>query len=112
MATPDDVMGELVNNSDLIVMYDGAQGMFTGAGLRTGSLRYMVKQVIWDLLRFQKPASYTVIDPTVPWGLRDMVSAIFKMTYDNNVMLKQLVAQLPMPTNVAASTTPTTAAKE
>lgn len=94
MANPDDVMRELINNGDLIVVYDGAQGMFPEGGRRTGSLRYALSKLIWDLLRFQAPATNIrpPFDLKAKWGLRDMVTAAFLRTEQNNFMLRKLCA--------------------
>lgn len=92
MATPDDVERELVNNNDLVTVYDGAQGMFPEGGRRTGSLRYAVFKLVWDLMRFQSPATNIKppFDMKAKWGMRDMVSAVFLRTEQNNFMLRKL----------------------
>lgn len=93
MADADTVMGEMSNNGDAIRMYEGATpNQFDGAGLRTGSLRYMIKKLVWDVLRFQKPADFLgwVFDPNAAVGLRDSHSRLYVLTVQNNAMLRKL----------------------
>lgn len=98
MATPDNVMAELLNNNDVVVIYDGAVG-FPEAGRRTGSLRYATFKLIWDLLRFQKPADFKwpTVDVTKAVGMRDQVSRVHLLTEQNNWMLRQLMAKNKLP---------------
>lgn len=94
MANPDDVMRELINNDDLVVIYDGAQGLFPEGGRRTGSLRYSSFKLIWDFLRFQKPADFVAktFDPSRRWGMRDQASRTHLLAEQNNFMLRKLAA--------------------
>jgi hypothetical protein len=92
MANPDDVMRELNNNDDLCVVYDGAQGLFPEGGRRTGSLRYVLFKLGWDLLRFQKIKDFGTFDATAAHGVRDQVTRILLLTEQNNVMLRKLCA--------------------
>lgn len=101
MADANTVMGELKNDGDVVVIYDGAQGMFSEGGRRTGSLRYALFKLIWDLLRFQKIGDKFFdkpFDPATAYGMRDMVTRTLKLTEENNALLKQLVGQLTVGT--------------
>ncbi len=92
MATPDDVQRELINNNDLVTVYDGAQGLFPEGGRRTGSLRYSVFKLVWDVLRFQKPKDFQgwAFDANSPVGMRDQVSRTYVLAVQNNAMLRKL----------------------
>lgn len=95
MATPDDVLGELLNNGDVVTIYDGAQGLFPEGGRRTGSLRYALFKLIWDFLRFQKTGDFvTATDPSKPTGMRDQVSRLLAVTEANNVLLTAIAVKV------------------
>ena len=89
MATPDDVRIELVNDGDAIVVYEGHPN--PKVRVRTGSLRYWLKCLVWDLLRFQ-PIDYGKPNPdrSLPYGLRDGVTRLMYQTDQNNVILRRL----------------------
>lgn len=99
MASPDDVMRELLNNTDVVVIYDGAQGLFPEGGRRTGSLRYAAFKLIWDFLRFQKAKDFAgwTFDPNKAYGMRDQVSRTYLLTEQNNWMLRKLCADAKVP---------------
>jgi hypothetical protein len=92
MADANSVMLELNNNGDLVVVYDGAQGLFPEGGRRTGSLRYSIFKLVWDFLRFQKPGDFLgwKFDPNTPVGMRDVVSRQYVLAVQNNAMLRAL----------------------
>lgn len=89
MATPDDVQVELKNDGDWILVYEGHPN--PSVVRRTGSLRYWLKCLVWDLLRFF-PIDYGKPNPDrkVPYGLRDSVARIMFQTDQNNQLLRRL----------------------
>lgn len=86
---------------DTIFLYDGAVQAKNGfSPWKAWDIRGWLNRLVWDLLRFQvidsgKPNP----DRTVPYGLRDTVSAIWYLTDQNNQLLKAIA------TKVGASTT-------
>jgi hypothetical protein len=81
--------------ADTIVLYDGATVAKNGfASWKAWDIRSWINRLTWDLLRFQlidsgKPNS----DRTVPYGLRDTVTAIWWLADQNHQLLQQLVAK-------------------
>jgi hypothetical protein len=81
---------------DAITMYDGAIPAKNGFGpWKAWDLRGWLNRLVWDLLRFQtidsgKPNA----DRTVPYGLRDTVSAIWYLTDQNNQLLKSIATKV------------------
>lgn len=88
--------------ADAITMYDGALPAKNGfAPWKSWDIRGWLNRLTWDLLRFQtidsgKPNA----DRTVPYGLRDTVSAIWYLVDQNNQLLRAIAAKVDA--NVAA----------
>ena len=97
MATPDDVQNQLLNAGDKIKVYDGAGkndgfswAQLPDAGWWAWDLRGWVRQLTWDLLRFQRPSDAKDGSPTTKYGLRDSVNRQHLLAEQNNFMLKAL----------------------
>lgn len=79
---------------DAITMYDGALQAKNGfAPWKSWDVRGWLNRLTWDLLRFQtidsgKPNP----DRTVPYGLRDTITALWYLADQNNQLLQRLVA--------------------
>ena len=104
---PDDVMKAMFDPGDKIVVYEGAdKAHFPWAQLANGGwwawdLRGWVRQLVWDLLRFQKPVDKKItgdFDPALPWGLRDQITRIHLLQEQNNWMLRKLMDANKLPT--------------
>jgi hypothetical protein len=106
MASPDDVMGALVNPNDAITVYDGAgHQWFSWAQLANGGwkawdLRGWVRQLTWDLLRFQ-PIDYGKPNPdrTVPYGLRDAITRTMYQADQCEQKLDLIIAAMKIDTS-------------
>lgn len=103
--SPDDVMAQLfparqANGQppgDTIVLYEGADSKKNGfAPWKAWDVRSWINRLSWDLLRFKKiddgvPSS----DRTIPYGLRDTITAIWWLADQNNKLLHELLAANP-----------------
>lgn len=90
MADANDVQIELINNGDLWTLYEGAP-----FATRTGSMRFGVLKLAWDLLRFQAvnkfagPLSFGSL-----FGLRDAVTRSLYTTERNYLILQRIAKKL------------------
>lgn len=76
---------------DSIVMYDGhPTGLNGWSSWKAWDMRTWLNRLTWDLLRMQKPAPHPSVDPTVPIGLRDGVTLILSLAWQNNQILRRL----------------------
>jgi hypothetical protein len=100
MFSADDVMGILfpprqANGqppADAIVMYDGADKAKNGwAPWKAWDIRGWLNRLTWDLLRF-KPidAGVPASDRTIPYGLRDTITAIWWLADANHKLLLEI----------------------
>ena len=96
MGAAEDVARSFIDPNDKIVVYEGAsKNLFPWAQLNNGGwhawdLRGWVRQLVWDLLRFQKPSDKAKGEVDVPWGLRDSVTRQHLVAEQNNWMLQKL----------------------
>lgn len=81
---------------DAITLYDGALQAKNGfSPWKSWDVRGWLNRLVWDLLRFQtidsgKPNS----DRTVPYGLRDTVTATWYLADQNNVLLRAIATKV------------------
>jgi hypothetical protein len=103
MAGPEDVMAQLFPPrqgngqppGDTITLYEGASQAKNGfSPWKAWDVRSWLNRLSWDLLRFKKiddgvPSS----DRSVPYGLRDTITAIWFLVDQNNKLLHQLLTE-------------------
>lgn len=97
MADAKTILDELWDDNDRIKVYDGAgkEDGFTwaqlpDAGWWAWDLRGWVKQLAWDLLRFQKPSAFSHGDIDKKWGMRDSITRVHFLAEQNNKILRRL----------------------
>ena len=101
MAAIDDVNRQFFDDRDKIKVYDGAGkkdgfgwAQLPDAGWWAWDIRGWIKQLTWDLLRFQRPTDFRGGDPNKKWGARDSWSRQHLLAEQNNILLKRIAVKV------------------